>query len=777
MTTKARPRTSALVTASVDGAPAGRASLWGEHMNGSSVPARMRVVKYAWAVASVAAAAAVLGGVWATRRGATTPADRRLARLVAASPFRNVGPGVGYVGDAACARCHADVAESYRAHPMGQSVATVDAATNAGPRAAPAGAEFDAGGYHYTVERRGGRLIHREQRFDAGEHVASVEAAVTYALGSGERGYSFLVERDGFVAQSPVAWYAQERRYDVAPGYSEQNFHFERVILRACLSCHVDGPRPAGSAYNHYTTPLNLRPIGCERCHGPGGLHVRQPSVGPGGLDPTIVNPRQLAPALRESVCEQCHLQGADRVLRAGRKEWDFRPGLPLDEFVAVFVEPRTSGGSRAVGQVEQMHASRCYAGSGGALGCISCHDPHRRPAPAERVEHYRSSCLACHETRGCRLSESDRRARQADDSCIDCHMPRRGTKDIAHTAMTDHLIPRSETADAPEATADRRSRGAATDPVVRFRSGRAGGPSGVEADRDLGIALFHSAREHWRQGGATDLARRASVLLNAALAEWPDDVPALEAKAHLLWMRGRTAEARDTFRAGMALERDNERLLEGAAALAGATGRRDEAVALLVRAVAVNPYCADYPRRLAVLHAEAGRWAESAGAARAALGLDISLVEAWIALVVSQTRLGDLAAAQNELRRLRAFDPDAADALRRALFARNGGAVGLAPVGKTGDSAVAQPTTTAFAGRFRAPEPSGEPPRHIPLSTSLRAHRCVPRRVVVRAWHPEPCPAAAVGSDFTIETRSDFVIAPNLSYSGFFFPIPPLTR
>ena len=50
----------------------------------------------------------------------------------------------------------------------------------------------------------------------------------------------------------------------------------------------------------------------------------------------------------------------------------------------------------------------------------------------------------------------------------------------------------------------------------------------------------------------------------------------ALEAKAHLLWMRGRTAEARDAFRAGMAIERDNERILEGAAALAGATTRQD---------------------------------------------------------------------------------------------------------------------------------------------------------------------------------------------------------
>jgi tetratricopeptide (TPR) repeat protein len=246
---------------------------------------------------------------------------------------------------------------------------------------------------------------------------------------------------------------------------------------------------------------------------------------------------------------------------------------------------------------------------------------------------------------------------------------------------MTDHRILRSATAAAATDALPGREVGA--DPVERVWPGRVGGPSVVGADRDRGIALFHAARERWRQGGATELAERAWVLLSAALAERPDDVPALEAKAHLLWMRGRTTEARDAFRAGMALEKDNERLLEGAAALAGATGRRDEAVALLGRASAVNPYCADYPRRLAVLHAEASQWAESARAARAALGLDISLVEGWITLVVSHARLGDLATARDELRRLRAFDPDAAEALRRALFPGKGGTVGLAPLGE----------------------------------------------------------------------------------------------
>ena len=36
------------------------------------------------------------------------------------------------------------------------------------------------------------------------------------------------------------------------------------------------------------------------------------------GPDLTIVNPADLAPALRESVCQQCHLQGAFRFPQGG---------------------------------------------------------------------------------------------------------------------------------------------------------------------------------------------------------------------------------------------------------------------------------------------------------------------------------------------------------------------------------------------------------------------------------------------------------------------------
>ncbi len=624
-----------------------------------------RTVVYARALVGLALAAVILGGAWSLRPRTRTPGDLRLGKLVAASPFRNVGPGVGYVGDAVCARCHPGIAESYRAHPMGRSVTTAAEATGAGPRSAPPRAIFEAQGYRYEVERRDGRVIHREQRLDeAGKPVAEVSAAVGHAIGSGERGFSFLVEREGFVAQSPISWFGQARRYDLAPGYNVKNLHFERMTIPECLSCHVDGAHPAGDAFNHYSSPLDLKPVGCERCHGPGALHAHEPGLGRAGFDPTIVNPRHLPPAMREAVCQQCHLQGDDRVVRYGRNQADFRPGLPFDEFVAVFFESEKLNHAKAVGQVEQMQASRCYQASGGALGCTSCHDPHRLPNPEHRVETYRASCLACHDKHGCSLAEPDRRGRQPDDSCIACHMPRRDTADIAHVSMSDHRIPRVSGVERPAGA----HAAAGTDRLVRFGSVRPDGPSAVEEGRDLGIALFRDARRRWRPDASMASARRAVTLLDAALAAHPDDVPAMEARAHLLWMQNDPVAAREAFQAALRSAPDHEHLLETSSVLAKTLGRREEALSLLRRAVALNPYCADYHRRLAQLQAEAGDWPEAGRSARAALGLDMSLVEARLILIESLRRAGDGASAEAEFRRLLAFNPPNAEALRRAF-------------------------------------------------------------------------------------------------------------
>lgn len=99
--------------------------------------------------------------------------------------------------------------------------------------------------------------------------------------------------------------------------------------------------------------------------------------------DFTIVNPAHLSRDLAESVCQQCHLRPSAVVPVRGRKLSDFRPGLPLQDFVQAYQLDAPDKPMTVVGHVEQLHLSRCYQASN-SLTCVTCHDPHAEPRPEE---------------------------------------------------------------------------------------------------------------------------------------------------------------------------------------------------------------------------------------------------------------------------------------------------------------------------------------------------------------------------------------------------------
>ena len=325
----------------------------------------------------------------------------------------------------------------------------------------------------------------------AGDVLSEIEAEVQYALGSGRRGINFLIERDGFVFLSPIAWFAQQGRWDVSPGFEEraQQTNFERAIYPNCLFCHTNEVRPLAGPLNRYETPIfRGHAIGCERCHGPGELHVNRDGLS-AESDLTIVNPAELAPALRDSVCQQCHLQGAYRTTRAGRGSFDFRPGLPIHRFWAVIqMKKGDQDQFEAVGHVEQIEASRCFRESEGQLGCISCHDPHRLPEPSTKAAYYRARCISCHDRKGCALPSAERQSRGQGEDCVACHMPRLDIANIPHTAATDHRIPRG----VPDSVQER-PRGAPGQPgeipLLDYHWGLMTAEERQDASRDLGVA------------------------------------------------------------------------------------------------------------------------------------------------------------------------------------------------------------------------------------------------------------------------------------------------
>jgi hypothetical protein len=426
------------------------------------------------------------------------------------------------------------------------------------------------------------------------------------------------------------------------------------------LFCHANRAELVRGTVNSYrpTIMSNGPAIGCERCHGPGALHIDRPASGDDGLSPTIVNPRDLQPSLREAVCEQCHLKGRVRVERIGRRAADYRPGLPLDEFMSVFVEPEaTSGDGRSVGQVEQMHASRCYRASRGQLGCISCHDPHRLPSPSERVAFYRGRCLACHKGGpGCSLPEETRRAQDAEDSCIRCHMPRSPLADIAHIAETDHRILRQagERSTAPGAlpppAPDRL-------PLVSFHGEPIDAHGRIDAERDLGVALSVAGEELRGPAGAR-LCELAVARLESALQARPDDLAAREALGAALAVLGRSGESLTAMEAVLAREPGQERALDVATLMAARVGRFDDALAFARRALAVDPSTSAHHVALAQLSAQRRAWQEAVDACRAALRLNPADLSARRLLVLSLAQSGDRTAARAEREIYLRFDP-----------------------------------------------------------------------------------------------------------------------
>jgi predicted CXXCH cytochrome family protein len=317
-----------------------------------------------------------------------------------------------------------------------------------------------------SVQYRGGRMFHV-----VAERGLTAEYAVAYQIGSGIKGRTFAVEVGSYLLESPLSWYAGSG-WDVSPGFeSMQLLDFDRPITSNCLFCHAgtakfadaDGRRLDSGEENH------VEAITCQRCHGDGQAHARRPS------SINIVNPVKLTGAARDSVCEQCHLEGETRILNPGKTLDDYRPGQPLEETVVTYLFRQGSSPKRAVSQVEELAESACARGSAGRLWCGSCHDPHgpTQRSAGQRASEFARVCKSCHPD----LSKAAHPAGQRE--CAGCHMPARPANNIAHLAVTDHRIRRPGAAAGP----------AVPDGVVAWREG----PTAFRR-RDLALAELQIA-------------------------------------------------------------------------------------------------------------------------------------------------------------------------------------------------------------------------------------------------------------------------------------------
>lgn len=500
--------------------------------------------------------------------------------------------------DSVCARCHQKIYDSYQITPMARA---------SGPAAEgllPGEFTHTLSGVHYRLFLRDGRAWLSYDR----EPTLHGEQELSFFIGSGQRGRTYLFEKEGFWFESPVNWYSKQRVWDMNPkSLAAREMPLTLKVDAACLHCHSSGVQPARGAVDHFgDRPFLYGGITCQSCHGDPTAHLAGNGAAP------ILNPAKLLPAKRDSVCLQCHLEGEMAVNVAGRSLADFLPGENLSDYVTHFVYSGETGpNGRATSQWEALLQSACKRKSGDRLTCTTCHDPHNSPSAGERVTYFRNRCLTCH---GAAAFVSKHHPDQPD--CAGCHMPREKTEDVAHEQVTDHRIQRSpgSSPQTPRLTGD-------LSPV--------GGEHA--SDRDSGLAYFQLAKRGDQASG-----ERAMSLLQQA-----------------------------EHREGDQPDSDLHTALGFMAQLAG---DRPRAIREYQAALRANPADSTAAANLAVLEARGGDVRSAVQRLAGVSENDPGETTATMDLAVIDCAVGKAKAASQALQRLLAFSPD--DGKARQLLA-----------------------------------------------------------------------------------------------------------
>jgi len=374
-------------------------------------------------------------------------------KTIPAQAYWNLGDSAQYVGMDQCKVCHSQIHSTFIHTGMGKSMGVATKKKSSGNFEGHPVVFDSLSNLSYAPQWKGDDLWISEFRLDGDDTTHVWRQSIDYVIGSGQHTNSHLFQINGYVYQAPLTFYTQDGKWDLPPGYENgANSRFSRIIGLECMSCHNAMPTEfqLGSE-NAFTQIPNG--INCERCHGPGNLHIKKITSGnitdtSKHIDYSIVNPKKLSNELQFQICQRCHLQG-NAVLAPGKSFFDFRPGMMLSEVMDVYLPRYTDSEESFImaSHVDRLKQSPCFIKSDGELTCVTCHNPHVSVEKTGR-DQYNQSCRSCHSQSSKQHTQTESFSEENSD-CSGCHMPSSSSIDIPHVSVHDHSIqvPREKTA------------------------------------------------------------------------------------------------------------------------------------------------------------------------------------------------------------------------------------------------------------------------------------------------------------------------------------------
>ncbi|MFI5141909.1 MAG: tetratricopeptide repeat protein, partial [Bacteroidia bacterium] len=375
-----------------------------------------------------------------------------------------------YVGINTCRLCHQSIYNTFIKTGMGKSFAGATKQKSAGDYQHSVIYDKFSDFYYKSFWGKNDSLYFLEFRLQGKDTIYKRLERADYIIGSGHHTNSHMQNINGHFNQMPMTFYTQKKEWHLPPGFENGvNTRFTRKIGLECMSCHNALPDFVMGSENKYSDVDEG--INCERCHGPGSVHVQQRSTGSkvdttNNIDYSIVNPSKLSIDLQFDVCQRCHLQG-NAVLKEGKSFYDFKPGKKLSDYISVFLPKYANADDEFImaSHADRLKMSQCFIKSFNptevknklkpykdALTCVTCHNPHIS-VKVTGNEVFNNACKNCHQPNGksdleCTdknvIAAKNAKAGHAPSNllnCVGCHMPKSGSIDIPHVTVHDHFI------------------------------------------------------------------------------------------------------------------------------------------------------------------------------------------------------------------------------------------------------------------------------------------------------------------------------------------------